>query len=44
MENSPRCETCDVDIYRASMQKDLRSRKTYGKGKTKRNDSTRLVI
>ena len=29
MENSRRCEICSVNVHRASMQKHLRSKKTF---------------
>ena len=33
MENSLRCEVCNVDIHRASMQKRFRSKKNSEKEK-----------
>ena len=35
MENSRTCEVCNVNVHRASMQKHLRSKKTFGKYDTK---------
>ena len=35
MESSHTCEICNVIVYRASMQKHLRSKKTFGKYKAK---------
>ena len=35
MENSRTCEVCNVNVHRASMQKHLRSKKTFGKIRTK---------
>ena len=35
MENSRTCEIVNVNVHRASMQKHLRSKKTFGKHKTK---------
>ena len=35
MENSRTCEICNVNVHRASMQKHLRSEKTFKKFKTK---------
>ena len=33
--NSRKCETCNVDVHRASYMKHLRSKKTLRKYKTK---------
>ena len=35
MQNSRTCEICNVSVHRASMQKPLGSKKTFGKYKTK---------
>ena len=35
MENSLTCEICNGNVHRASMQKHLRSKETFGKYKTK---------
>ena len=35
MEHSRTCESCKVNVHRASMQKRLRSKKTFG---IKKND------
>ena len=35
MENSRTCEICNVNVHRVSMQKHLRSKKTFGKNKKK---------
>ena len=36
MENSHRCEICNVDVHRASMQKHLRNKKHLKNGKQKK--------
>ena len=43
MENSRTCEICTVNVHGASMQKHLRSKKTFGKYKTEGSDYTRMV-
>ena len=35
MENSRTCEVCNVNVYRASFVKHLKSKKTFGKYRTK---------
>ena len=44
MENSRTCEVCNVNVQRASIQKHLRNKRTFGKYKTKSNDYTRMVF
>ena len=35
MENSRKCEVCNVNVHRASFVKHLRSKKKFGKYRTK---------
>ena len=35
MENSRTCDVCNVNIHRASLAKHLKSKKTFGKCRTK---------
>ena len=44
MENRRTCEVCNVNVHKASFVKHLRSKKTFGKCRTKRNDYTTMVF